>query len=207
MQARFATGLDRPLLADGYPLTLTVAISPAVRQQIYFERVYRSATGEELAIRATLIQARGLVLLQEAGPVPAGTASVIASVTNQNCATEPDPVRVDLPEADEAVRFATTMERPRIIGDLPQQLAVAIGATRQPLYLERVYLDDRRREIAIRSDLVHARNMLVGFNIHQPEPPLGTKYMEVSITNQYRATELAGTLEYESQEYNELEYN
>lgn len=209
MQASFATGFCRPVLVEGYPLTLTVAISPAVRQQLYFERVYRSATGEQLAIRATLIEERGLLVLQEAGPVPVGTASMEASVRNESRATEADPVRVVAKPMPQPVKFATDMQVPVLREGSPLHLSVGIAAsgTRQVVYLERVYLDSGKRQIAIRSDLVHDRNILAGFNIHVPEPPGGTRYINVSLTNQYRATVEAQMLEYESLEWNELEYN
>jgi len=203
----FATGFERPVTADGYPLSLAVAIAADVRQPLYFERVYRSASGEQLAIRATLVGERGLVLLTEKGPSPAGTASIETSVTNQNRATEPDPVIAPEEVMPQPVRFATAVEQPVMRGSQPLHLAIGIGSTRQVVYLERVYLDAGRRQIAIRSDVVYDRELLAGFNIHQPEPPLGTRWIETSLTNQYRATEAAATLEYESLEWNELEYN
>lgn len=209
MPTRFATGLDRPVLAAGYPLSLTVAISPSARQQLYFERVYRSAAGNQLAIRATLIEARGLVHLLELGPLPVGTAYIEASVRSENRATEADPVPVAQEPVTQPIRFATDMEVPVLREGSPLHLAVGIAASgsQQVVYLERVYQDSQRRQIAIRSDVVLDRNTLAGFNIHVPEPPPGTRYINVSITNQYRATEEAQTLEYESLEYNDLEYN
>ncbi|GAB3822207.1 hypothetical protein [Pontibacter rugosus] len=207
MPALFATGLDRPLLAHGYPLTLTVAVSPDVRQQLYFERVYRGSAGKQLAIRSTLVEARGLVLLHDQGPWPVGTSSIEASVTNRNRASEADPERV-VPVAQVLPStFATSLDKPVLHEGNPLHLSIGLNGTRQVVYLERVYLDQQRRQLAIRSDIIYDRNMLVGLNLHEPAPVPGTRYMEVSLTNQYRATESAMTLEYESLEWNELEYN
>lgn len=207
MSKRFATGFERPAVSEGYPLTLSIAVSPAVVQPLYFERVYLDAAGTQLAIRATLINGRGWLWLTDFGPFPAGTRRIEASITNQNRPTEADPV-LATPEAQTSLpRFATPLEMPRLFGDHPLHLAMGIGATRQTVYLERVYKGYNGQELAIRSDVVYDRNMLVGFNIHLPEPPAGTKSIEVCLTNQYRATELTDTLEYNVLEFNELEYN
>ncbi|MEJ8803138.1 hypothetical protein [Pontibacter sp. H249] len=207
MSKLFATGFDRAMAWEGYPLTLAISLSPSVVQALYFERVYSDIAGNQLAIRSTLIPERGLLWLTESGPFPVGTHRMQVCVTNQNRATEADPV-LDVPETIDALpKFATAMEVPRLFGEYPLQLSMGVGSTRQMVYLEREYLDARRQTLGIRSDLVHERSMLVGFNIHVPEPLAGTRYINVCLTNQYRATEQASTLEYNVLEYNELEYN
>lgn len=207
MSKRFATGFERPVAAEHVPLTLTIAISPAMVQALYFERVYTGRAGELLAIRSTLIEARGLVLLHDAGPFPVGTASIAASVTNENSATEPDPVIVAPVEEVEASKFATDLEVPLLFGDMPLQLSMAIGKTNQAVYLERVYLDAAKELIAIRSDVCYEREMMFGFNVHVSSVPAGTRYILVSLTNEYRQTGKASTFEYQELEFNELEYN
>lgn len=190
MSKLFATGFERPVLREGYPLTLAIAISKQVQQPLYFERVYYSATGSQLAIRATLIVGRGLLLLTETGPLPAHTSSITASVRNENRATEADPVAIVAEEAEQPVRFATDLDRPVLIDGYPVQLRAFIGNTRQVVYLEREYKDAAGNVLGIRSDVVEDRQQLVGFNVHVPEPLLGTRYINMCLTNQLRTTEI-----------------
>lgn len=203
MSKVFATGFERPLAWEGYPITLGIAIH--VQQELYFERVYLDGSGNQLAIRATLIAERGLLWLTDFGPFPPGTKRIEVCVRNSDRSTEPDPIR-PLIETQRLPSFATGFDVPKLFGDYPLQLSMAIG-TRQVVYLERVYKDQRGNQISIRSDIVYDRMKLVGFNIHVPAPPPGTKRIEVCLTNQYRATEFTDTLEYNVLEYNELEYN
>ncbi|NEM96168.1 hypothetical protein [Pontibacter burrus] len=188
MSALFATDLQRPVLREGYPLSLAIAISQQVSQPLYFERVYLDAAGSLLAIRATLIVGRGLLLLTETGPLPVGTATIQACVRNEHRATEADPVPVVITPAAEAVRFATDMERPVLVDGYPVQLSLNIGATLQTIYLEREYRDSLGNVLGIRSDVVADRQQLTGFNVHVPEPMAGTRYINLCLTNQYRDT-------------------
>lgn len=204
---QFATRLDTPVLFDGKPLTLTVAISQAIKRPIYFERIYRNITGEELAIRSTLVQARGLVRLHELGPLPIGTYSINSCLTSENKATEVDPAAVVREESVRLPQFATLQDKPVLFDKEPLALAIAIGNIRQPVYFERVFLDSNRRQISITSELVQQRNTQLLFNLHADELPLGTRYVETCLTGQYRGTDTVETLEYEYLEHNELEYN
>ncbi|GAA4434669.1 hypothetical protein GCM10023188_25870 [Pontibacter saemangeumensis] len=212
MATRYATGLLA--LFEGYPLSLTLSIPHAIQRPLYFERSYLSSSGAVLAIRATLISERGVVSLTEFGPVPPGTTSISACVTTENRATESDPAVPTPPEAETGPKFATHLETPVLWEHNPLQLAIGIGEIRQPLYLERSYLDINRSEIGRRSDVIYNRAELVAFNIHQPEPFAGTRWINVCIRNTYNPgtgnPEDPGTIftmEYELLEFNELEYN
>ncbi|MHC2992059.1 hypothetical protein OB13_10835 [Pontibacter sp. HJ8] len=204
---QFATRLDRPILFEGKPLTLTIAISEGIRRAVYFERVYLDASGGQLAIRSALVPLRGLVLLHEMGPLPIGTASVSISLTTENRATESNPVIVVSEDSPLLPVFATYQEQPVLFDREPMTLAIAMGDIRQPVYFERVYLDHNRRQISIASELVQQRNTQLLFNLNADELPLGTRYINACLTNQYRGTNTLETLEYEYLEWNELEYN
>jgi hypothetical protein len=192
----FATSFESPVYF-GHPLGLVAAIDS--RQQLYFERVYVGTT----VIRSTPITERGLVYLQETGPLPSGCTAIHASITNIDRKTEADPV-VSTNTQQQKALFSTHMESPVLFSGYPVKLGIAIGNTRQALFLDREYKAGNTT-LEIRSDIINERASMADFSIHQSPPPYGTSRILVSIRNEYRPT--ATALEYTIQEHNQAEYN
>jgi hypothetical protein len=192
----FATPFESPVYF-GHPLGLVAAIDS--RQQLYFERVYVGTT----VIRSTPITERGLVYLQEAGPLPSGCTHIHASITNIDRKTEADPVASTTVVQQKAL-FSTPFDSPVLFAGYPVKLGIAIGETRQALFLDREYKAGSTT-LEIRSDIITERGAMSDFNIHHMPPPYGTSKILVSIRNEYRAT--ATALEYTIQEHNQAEYN
>lgn len=183
MPALFATSYAVPVSFAGYPVGLAIAV-PESRQQLYVEREYVGTA----VIRATPITGAGLVYWQES-QVPEGCREIRVSIRNYDRKTEADPVAAPSVTQDERARFNTHLTRPVLFDGYPVNMGIAIGETRQTLYLEREYISHDGFTLDIRADLITDRGALMHFNIHQEAPPVGTRFINACITNAPRALE------------------
>jgi len=210
MSTLFATGFISPVRFGSHTVQLSLAIPPGLLRPVYFEREYVGADGNTIGIRATLITSRGYVCLTDAGDLPTGTVRVLARVTGENRATLAD---ASLPEAVNQTaytRFATGFESPVMFGARQLNLSLFFSDNARTAFLERRYLDAGRRQITIRSEAIYKRADLITFNLNNPAPPAGTRWIETTLRSNYTGlpeTAEGFGLEYEYLEYEPLEYN
>lgn len=209
MSSVFATGFEVPVRFGSHPVSLSLAI-PNLLRDVYFEREYVDIQGNTLGIRSTLISSRGYVCLTDTGELPAGTVKVLASIQGESRATLPDAV-VEVKETMQPVTcFATGFDSPVMFGNRQLNMSLFFSDNTRTAYLERRYLDAMRRQITIRSEAIFKRADLITFNLNNPAPPRGTRWIEVTLRSDYTGvpeTEEGYSLEYEPLEYDILEYN
>jgi hypothetical protein len=97
--------------------------------------------------------------------------------------------RYTLDQTEAPTLFNSQQERPILEENYPLSLGLAINETPRVLYLEREYLNANRQQILIRATPVTDRKAMINFNIHEPPPPAGTRYINASLTNQNRSNE------------------